>query len=117
MRREVAARLWDAVQAGQAITDFVAERTARDLSGDLMLRSAVERQLEILGEALGRLRTDDPETARQVPDLARIVGMRNVIAHQYGDVDGEILWVAVTRRVPELLSVLRSLLQEADSTT
>lgn len=113
MRPVSAARLWDASEAAKHIRHFVAGKTESDFLGDLLLRSAVERQLEILGEALSRLRRDDLATAQRVPDLDRIVGMRNVIAHEYGDVDYEIVWAAVTNRIPGLLATLDVLLQEA----
>ncbi len=113
MRPESAARIWDAAAAARAVLEFAADRTKPEFLADLMLRSAVERQLEILGEALSHLRKEDRETARRVPELDRIVGMRNVIAHEYGDVDYAIVWAAVTRRVPELLPVLDALLEEA----
>lgn len=113
MRPESAARVWDASEAAKAICDFVAGKTETEFLAELLLRSAVERQLEILGEALNHLRRKDLETAARVPDLDRIVGMRNVIAHEYGDVDYEIVWAAVTKRIPGLLAVLDALLQEA----
>ena len=115
MRPESAAHLWDAAEAARTVHGFVADRTEAAFMADLMLRSAVERQLEILGEALNRLRNEDPETAARVPDLDRIVGMRNVIAHEYGDIDYAIVWAAVTRRVPTLLPVLQALLERAGS--
>ncbi|MBM9462399.1 DUF86 domain-containing protein [Aeromicrobium sp. YIM 150415] len=116
MRRESPAHVWDAVESATAVRTFVAGRTESEFLSDLLLRSAVERQLEILGEALNRLRQIDPETATRIPDLRRIIGMRNVIAHEYGTVDYEIVWSAVTTRVPELIGFLQSLLEEAPTT-
>lgn len=113
MRPESAARIWDAREAATNIGDFVAGKTEADFLDDLLLRSAVERQLEILGEALNRLRKDDHQTAQRVPDLDRIVGMRNVIAHEYGEVDYAIVWAVVTKRIPGLQAMLDALLQEA----
>ena len=113
MRPKSAARVWDASEAAKAVRDFVAGKTKTEFLDDLLLRSAVERQLEILGEALNHLRKNDLETAVRVPDLDRIVSMRNVIAHDYGDVDYEVVWAAVTKRIPGLVAVLDALLQEA----
>lgn len=48
-----------------------------------------------------------------MPELDRIVGMRNVIAHEYGEVDDEIVWAAATKRIPGLIAVLGTLLQGA----
>ena len=53
MRRDARAYLWDAREATDAIARFTRDRTKEDFQQDLMLRSAVERQFEIIGEALG----------------------------------------------------------------
>lgn len=112
MQPESAARIWDAAQAARAITRFIDGRSQGDFLGDLLLRSAVERQLEILGEALKLLRKDDPATIARVPEADRIIGMRNVIAHEYGEVDYDVVWSAITRRVPRLVAVFDELLGE-----
>lgn len=79
----------------------------------LLIRSAIERQLEVLGEALNRLRKYDAFTANRVPDLDRIIGMRNILAHEYGEIDYEIVWRAATVSIPALIPVLDELVQEA----
>lgn len=113
MQPESAAHLWDASQAAMAVRGFVSGKSEADFRGDLLLRSAVERQLEILGEALNRLRKNDSETALQVPALDRIIGMRNVIAHEYGEVDEAIVWAAATGRMPGIIDRLAELLDRA----
>lgn len=75
-----------------------------------MLRSAVERQFEIVGEALNRLSRVDPETAALVPDLPRIVAFRNVLAHGYAVIDDALVWQVATRRLPDLRAVLERLI-------
>lgn len=67
-----------------------------------MLRSAVERQFQIIGEALNRLSKVDPGTADRVPDLARIVAFRNVLVHGYAQIDDALVWEVASTRVPEL---------------
>ncbi|MBN9215574.1 MAG: DUF86 domain-containing protein [Microbacterium sp.] len=81
---------------------------------ELLLRSAVERQLEILGEALVRLRRDDPHLADRISDLRKIIGMRNILAHEYGDIDYETVWVVVAKYIEPLIAELDRLLSEAD---
>lgn len=113
MRPESGAHLWDAAEAARLVAEFAASTTEADFSSNIVIRSAIERQLEILGEALNRLRTDDAETAARIPNLDRIVGMRNVIAHEYGDIDDEVVWRAATTGVPALIPVLGRLVDEA----
>ncbi|EQD86550.1 DUF86 domain-containing protein [Saccharopolyspora erythraea] len=76
-----------------------------------MLRSAVERQFEIIGEALNQLSKVDSELAAQVPDLARIVAFRNILIHGYATVDDALVWQVLTERLPRLADVLRQLLE------
>ncbi|WP_300269059.1 HepT-like ribonuclease domain-containing protein [Microbacterium sp.] len=116
MRPEAGAHLWDAAEAARLVYEFTRGRTMVEFNTDLIIRSAVERQLEILGEALNRLRREDVDTGARVPDLDKIVGMRNIIAHEYGDIDYEIVWRAATTSIPELLPVLDELVAEARRT-
>lgn len=102
-------RIHDAIEACRAIQRFAEGASLDDYTGDLMLRSAVERQFEILGEALNLASVENPEIASSLPDLPRIVGMRNRIIHGYDSVDDEIVWDAIQHHVPPLLKALSSL--------
>jgi uncharacterized protein with HEPN domain len=77
-------------------------------------KSAVERQLEIIGEALNRVRKADPETAQRVPEISRIVGLRNILAHGYAVVDDTVVWSAASERIPALLAAVTELLAEIE---
>jgi uncharacterized protein with HEPN domain len=68
-------RLLDAFTACQAIETFVTDYTFADYEQNLMLCSAVERQFEIIGEALHQAEVEDPEVTDLMPELRRIVGM------------------------------------------
>ncbi|WP_029089991.1 HepT-like ribonuclease domain-containing protein [Brevibacterium album] len=116
MRSEAGAHLWDAAEAAKLVDEFVRGRTESEFSSNLLIRSATERQMEILGEALNRLRRDDAETAARVPDLEKIIGMRNIITHQYGEIDYEIVWRAATTGIPALIPILNNLVDEARGT-
>lgn len=110
MRPESPALLWEAQRAAELIGSFVAERTWSDYLGDPMLRSAVERQFEIIGEALNRLSRADPDTADRIDDLPRIVAFRNVLVHGYATIDDAIVWEVATERLRELVVLLDDLL-------
>jgi len=75
-----------------------------------MLRSAVERQFEIIGEALNNLSKVDQELAASIPDLRRIVAFRNILIHGYASVDDELVWQVLTGKRPQLEEHLRQLL-------
>ena len=81
MRPESAALLWDVGAAAERIGTFVSGLTEASYREDELRTSAVERQLEVLGEALKSRLSADPNTAATIPDVARIIGMRNVLAH------------------------------------
>ena len=92
MRPDVAAYLWDALQAARAARSFTMNAEYSCFVDDTMRRSAVERQLEILGEALNRVRRSDPEVSARIPEIAQIIGMRNIIVHEYGNIDHRLVW-------------------------
>jgi uncharacterized protein with HEPN domain len=71
--------LWDAQQAAERIARFTTGKTFQSYDGDEFLRAAVERQFEIIGEALNQLRRIDPATADAIPELQRIIAFRNVL--------------------------------------
>jgi len=65
---------------------------------------ALERQFEIIGEAIFRLdRIDHQNLAIKIPEYPKIIGFRNVIAHGYDIIDYDVLWDFAKERVPELL--------------
>lgn len=112
MNDETRKRLLDALAACRAIEQFVAGREFNAYEQYLMLRSAVERQLEIVGEALSRAADSLPELATTLPDLPLIVGRRNRIVHGYDSVDDELIWDTVKFDVPKLATRLAQLLGE-----
>ena len=75
--------LWDARSAADAIVAMIAGRDFAEFDTDIMLRSAVERQFEIIGEALGTLARVDATIAARIPELRDIVAFRNVLIHGF----------------------------------
>lgn len=112
MRPESPALLWDARRAAELIRSFIEGRTPSDYVDDPMLRSAVERQFEIIGEALNRLARADPAVAHGIDDLPRIVAFRNVLTHRYATIDDAIVWEVATERLPRLIDLLTGLLND-----
>jgi uncharacterized protein with HEPN domain len=109
MKIELAKYLLDALTACRAITSFTAGKSFSEYSSDLLLRSAVERQFEILGEAFNRIDNMDKSFRSKNPSLGSIIGMRNRIIHGYDSVDDNIVWDAVLKHIPTLKEWLESL--------
>ena len=78
-----------------------------------MLRSAVERPLEIVGEALAQLARVDPATASAIGEYQRIIAFRNILVHGYADIDHHIVWNVVERKLPILRREAEALLSQA----
>jgi uncharacterized protein with HEPN domain len=91
---------------------MTARKSFADFDSDLVLRSAVERQFEILGEALNRLDRLDATLAARVPNLRQIVAFRNVLIHGYALIDRARVWRVVQDDLPTLRAVLDDLLAD-----
>jgi uncharacterized protein with HEPN domain len=104
-----AAHLWDMLDAARAVQEFVACRSFSDYLADRMLRGAVERHLEIIGEAANRVSPSFREARPEIP-WQRIVAQRNVLAHEYGEIEHTLVWRVATIRIPELIQQLQGLL-------
>jgi uncharacterized protein with HEPN domain len=114
MSRDPRMLLTDVLEAAASIGRF---RAGIDLSGyraDELIRAGVERKMEVIGEALNRLAREDPELVARVPDIGRIMGFRNVLAHGYDVVDDVVVWSAITIDLPELVRTVEVLLEGLD---
>ncbi len=112
MRPETPAHLWDALEAAKKSQAAVLGLNRDEYLADWIRQSAVERQLEIVGEALSRVRRDDASTADRIPEIHAIIATRNVIVHRYDDVDHIRGGAMLHSDVPALIPALDSLLGE-----
>ena len=103
------ANLWDMLRAARQVTEYVSGRRFADLESSQLLRDGVERQLEIIGEAARRISPEFREAHADIP-WTKIIAQRNVIAHEYGDIKLEWVWLVATQRVPELIGLLQPLI-------
>lgn len=76
-----------------------------------MLRSAVERQFEIIGEALRQLERIAPHLARELPELSQAIAFRNILIHGYTTIDDRTVWRTVQESLPALRARLATLLE------
>ena len=104
-----AAHLWDMLDAARRTRDMMRGISYDALMADERTRLAVERLLEIVGEAARRV---SPECRRRHDGIpwAPIIGFRNVLAHEYGEINYERLYAVVTKGVPELIREIEGIL-------
>lgn len=81
MRLESKKYLYDIARAAASAMEFIVGKSFADYTADAMLRSAAERQLEIVGKALAQLARTDPATTSQVSENQRIIAFRNLLIH------------------------------------
>ncbi|CAG1006260.1 hypothetical protein PHYC_03307 [Phycisphaerales bacterium] len=99
------AYLYDMLQAARWVAEFVKGRTFDEFVNDVLLRSAVERQIEIVGEAAWRVSEATRAVNPAIP-WTKIAGQRHRIIHEYGQLDYAILWRVATDHVPALIREL-----------
>ncbi len=114
MLPEAPAFLWDAREAAMKAASVAQGHEQNEYLGDWVLQAAVERQLEILGEALKNLRSADAETAARIPNVHAIIATRNILVHAYAQVDQRRVWEILIDDLPILIPVLEGLLAEVD---
>jgi uncharacterized protein with HEPN domain len=107
-----AALLWDMLQACREIREFTRDVAWEDFIADRKLCLAVERCLEIVGEAAGHIGKPFRSAHPEIP-WRLITGMRNVLAHDYGQIEYQVIYGTVTKKVPSLLTTLEVLLPES----
>src|SRR5882724_9491754 len=103
--------LEDIREAATFIRDATQKSTIELYRQDKLLRFAVERNFEIIGEAIKRLATTDQQTAGQIGDYQQIIAFRNVLIHGYDLVDHVLVWSTVKNQVPKLLIDVQALLK------
>lgn len=113
MRPDIRTYLFDIRESIMSIEDYLGE--ARDFNvymSDKKLRRAVERELEIIGEATKRILAIDENVP--IADARRIVNLRNFVIHGYDRLDDTVIWGVVTRDVPKLKTQVALLLVDSE---
>ena len=99
------AYLLDILESAKLAVEYVGERKREEFLKDTQCQDAVIRRLEIIGEAAGRI---SGETRSAFPNLPwkEMIGMRNVMVHEYDGIDMVIVWDTVKSDVPALIALL-----------
>ncbi len=112
METEIRNHLWDIREAARLIVDSTSETTFEQYEEDPLLRAAVERQFEIIGEATRRLANDDQAIAEKVTGYQTIIGLRNRIIHEYDNIANRTVWNIIQNNLPTLLTEVTTLLEQ-----
>jgi len=108
-----AANLWDMREAARSIIDFLQIMTYGQFSENRMVQAAVERQLEIIGEAARRISSDFHADHPEIP-WRSIIGLRNILIHEYGEVRSDRIWLITRTGIPQLIVMLDPLIPPID---
>ena len=93
------------------LSSFIAGKTFEDYGDDPLLRSGVERQLTIVGEALNRLIKIEPGMQSAITDARQIIAFRNILVHGYDMVRNEVVWGILENDLFALTRDVKSLIQ------
>ncbi len=103
------ANLLDMLEASEKIQNFLKNKTLEDFLKDDMLQAAVERNLGIIGEAARRISEELKQEHPQIP-WRKIIAQRNVLIHEYDDIDYKEIWQVATHHLPRLIEQIRPLI-------
>lgn len=105
---------FDIAEACDLIAQFTAGKTFADYQKDPLLRSAVERQFEIVGEALSQAIQHDPKVAELISNSSRIISFRNRLIHGYSSISDHVVWGVLETNLPKLTREVKFLLENED---
>lgn len=109
MPHKVRKLLIDLTMSCEEIIEFSKGKSFDDFIENRVLQLAIEREFEIIGEALSRLsRIDEENLEKNIPEYRKIIDFRNVISHGYDVIDEMVLWDFVQNKVPELLKKVQN---------
>lgn len=102
--------LYDIVNCCEFILEFTQDKTVADYKNDRVFRSALERELQIIGEAMLRLDNISPQTAEKISQHRSIIGFRHVLVHGYDSLNPDTVWNVIETKLHILLEQSKNLL-------
>jgi uncharacterized protein with HEPN domain len=106
-RESDSALLIDILRACEEVVSYTGNVSAKEYASNRMMRRAVERLVEIIGEASSHLSSEFREKHPDIP-WRQIIGQRNVLAHDYGEILDDRMYSVATVKIPDLLNKLKS---------
>ena len=112
MQRDARAYLWDIEQAARSIQTFMDGLDIQAYERTEIVRAAVERKFEIIGESLNQLVKQDPVLGSRIPRIREIIAFRNLLIHGYALVEAARVWRIAQEALPELRAAVTKLSEE-----
>lgn len=109
MQRDVEKHLLDILAAARDVQQFVGTMSFGEYHGDKLVKAAVERKFEIIGEALNRVARMSPETAAKIREFEKIIAFRNLVIHKYDVVSDPLVWDVIKNKLPLLIEDVEKL--------
>jgi len=109
-----AAYLWDMLEAAREVESILQGHAEKAFLQDRILLRATERSVEIIGEAARRVSTSFADEHPEIP-WRQMIGQRNILAHEYGQIDHELLYKTACEDIPALIAQLQVLLPPLES--
>jgi len=103
MQHDVEKHLFDILVAAQDVQQFVGTMSFDEYHANRLVKAAVERKFEIIGEALNRVARMSPETAAAIRDFEKVIAFRNLVIHRYDVVSDPLVWDVIENKLPLLI--------------
>ncbi|MBI9018027.1 MAG: DUF86 domain-containing protein [Phycisphaerae bacterium] len=103
--------LYDIIDCCEFLINFTLQKTVENYKNDRAFRSAVERELQIIGEAIVQLNKTNPDIAEKISEYKNIIGFRNILVHGYDNLDPITVWSVIGEKLRPLLNQCRELIK------
>ena len=107
------AYLWDMLEAAREVESMLDQYDLSAFLADHVMVRAIERTVEIIGESARRVSSSYQNSHPEIP-WREIIGQRNLLAHEYGQIDHELLYKTAMEDIPALIAIIENLLPPLD---
>jgi len=104
--------LSDMLDRASFVRQYMMDKSLEDLSNERPIRSAVERELMVLGEAMYQLHRHFPEMAEQIDSWKKIIHFRHILVHGYDSLNMRVIWEVIQNKLDPLIKQIEALLKE-----